>query len=459
MNAQPDFSQLQLDERLTKALSLQGLTEPTEVQQQAIPLAMQQRDLWVSAETGSGKTAAYMLPTLQRMLTEPAKNTGTLALILLPTRELARQVYKQFTLFSKFSGLKACLITGGEAFKFQRALIRKNPELIIATPGRFLEHLEKGCADLNDLRTLVLDEADRMLDMGLGEEVQKIVDRAPKARQTLLLSATLNHRGIAGVSKRLLNNPLLVSMGHVTPPDSITQQLLLADDTAHKERQLTWLLSNDSYAQALVFCNTKAQVNRLGGLMNYHNLRAAIIHGDLTQDERNRVMDLLRRKQIDVLIASDVAARGIDVKGIDLVINFDMARSGDDYIHRVGRTGRAGETGVAISLVQASEWNLAIGIERYLKFRFERRVIDSLKGKYTGPKKVKASGKSVGQKVKQVDKRKGNEQDAEKKSKLRDRDRKNVGKRRKPAPPNGLVSDDGMAPLKRRSGNTEGSLD
>ncbi|SKA29318.1 Superfamily II DNA and RNA helicase [Oceanospirillum multiglobuliferum] len=393
------FSELSLHERLIKALDELEFKDPTPVQSQAIPAALTQKDLLVSAETGSGKTAAFLLPILHRLMSTDAPKSGTRALILAPTRELVRQIYKHFTQLGAYSHVKASWIIGGEAFKYQRAMFRKNPEIIIATPGRLLEHLEKDSLDLNDLEVLVLDEADRMLDMGLSEEVLKITDRCNKARQTMLFSATLSHRGVRGVAERVLTEPETIIVNTVRDQHgAITQQYLLADDSKHKDAMLVRILGEKKFEKALVFVNTKVEADRLNGYLRYKDIRTGVLHGDLDQDQRNHVMNLMRRGNIDVLVATDVAARGLDVKGIELVINYDMARKGDDYVHRIGRTGRAGEVGIAISMIQPQEWNLKAVIEHYLRVQFEPIQVKGLEGKYKGPKKVKASGKAVGKK-------------------------------------------------------------
>ncbi|MFG1488305.1 DEAD/DEAH box helicase [Oceanospirillum sp. HFRX-1_2] len=417
------FTELSLHERLMKALEKMAFSEPTPVQSKAIPAAMTKKDLLVSAETGSGKTAAFLLPMLHQFLENPAPNTGTRALILAPTRELVRQIYKHFTELSAFTHIKATWIIGGETFKFQKAMLRKNPEIIIATPGRILEHLEKESLDLKDLEYLILDEADRMLDMGLSEEVLKIVDFCRKERQTMLFSATLSRKGIREVADRVLVDPETVIVNTVRDQhDNITQQYLLADDVKHKDALAVRLLNDREYEKALVFVNKRVDAERLGGFLRYKDIRAGVLHGELDQDQRNHVMNLMRRGHIDVLVATDVAARGLDISGVELVINYDMARKGDDYVHRIGRTGRAGETGTAVSMITSYEWNLKAAIERYIQVKFEEVKVKGLEGKYKGPKDVRANGKTVGKKKPKTaaekkalkEKKKGQEKKAQK---------------------------------------------
>ena len=452
------FSDLPLHERLQKALAELKLEQPTEVQQQAIPRALAGKDLLISAQTGSGKTAAYLLPMLDRYLNQEAPNSGARGLVLLPTRELARQVFKQFKQLASFTRLQASLITGGDDFKYQRSVLRKNPEVIIATPGRLLEHLQRKSTDFNDLEFLVIDEADRMLDLGFSEEVVGIAEQCRAERQTLLLSATLETRGLLKVVDRVLNEPerLILSSARDQHGD-IQQQIVLADDRSHKERLLYRLLEQESYTKAIIFTNTKAQADRLGGAVRYRQHKVGVLHGDMQQDERNKVMDRMRRGHINILIATDVAARGLDINDVELVINFDMARSGDEHVHRVGRTGRAGASGLAISLIQSSEWNLMASIERYLRLQFERRIVAGLEGKYKGPAKLKSSGKAAGiGKRKSAGKSKGKGKEdkaknASKKSKQRLRDQKQLGKRRKPSGSQAGSLGDGLAPFTKRN--------
>lgn len=441
-----------LNERLLKALDKLGFDKPTPVQEQSIPHALAGKDLLVSAETGSGKTAAFLLPTLHRLLATDAPNTGTRALILVPTRELARQVSKECQTLASFSSLKVGLIIGREDFKYQKTMFRKNPEIIVATPGRLMEHLDQGTPDFKDLEVLILDEADRMLDMGFGDDVLKIAALSNTERQTFLFSATVNQKGMADMTRQVLRAPIQLMLNSVRDPHkSIRQQIILADDNSHKEKLLLSILSTENYDKALVFTNTRAKADVLGSQLFKSEIRSGVLHGELEQEHRNRVVERFRTGHISVLIASDVAARGLDIKGIDLVINFDMARSGDDYLHRIGRTGRAGESGLAVAFINATEWNLMASIERYLGQRFEHREIKGLIADYKGPKKIKTSGKAAGSRKKKEAKR---EAAAKKtpstKAKVRQRTAKQVGKRRAPTSTT-PAEDTGFSPLKKRT--------
>ncbi|MDD5276492.1 MAG: DEAD/DEAH box helicase [Methylovulum sp.] len=423
------FADFQLEGQLLPAISQLGFTQPTPVQQHAIPLALTHKDLLVSAETGSGKTAAFLLPTLHQLLTRRTTLFGTRALILSPTRELARQTFTHCQQLAQFTQLKIGLITGGDDFKQQQGALRRNAEIIIATPGRLLELMGQDAPDFSHLDVLILDEADRMLDMGFSEAVLSIADRCNKARQTLLFSATLTHYGVIKIADKLLKNHKVIALNTLHDGHSnIQQQIVLADDDAHKQKLLAWLLLNDTYDKALVFTNTRLKAIELQGPLRGQGLRVGVLHGDMDQPDRNRMMALFHDGSVNILVSTDLAARGLDVKGINLVINFDIPRNGIDYIHRIGRTGRADEQGVTIALVRSTDWNLMSGIARFLKQTFERRNIKELEGNYKGPKKLKSSGKAAGAKKKIEPKKTVAE-----KVKIRDRDKKNIGKRRTPS--------------------------
>jgi len=438
------FNQFNLDPQLLKAIEALDYNAPTPVQAQAIPAALTGDDIMVCAQTGSGKTAAFLLPTIDRLIRNKAPNSATRVLVLAPTRELARQLFKQCELLSKFAPIEAGLITGGESFKFQAATFRKNPEIIISTPGRLIDHLGRKPTLMDDVEVLILDEADRMLDMGFAEDVMNIANKCKPDRQTMLFSATMNQKGIRHVIKQVLKDPVAITVDDINSKhDNIKQQVLLADDDQHKDRLLTWMLANETYRQCLIFSNTKAKTDELYHFLRYHKHKVGVLHGDMTQDERNHIMSRMQQGHVTVLVATDVASRGLDVKNIDLVVNFDLPRSADDYVHRIGRTGRAGEQGLAVSLVNHFEWNLKASIERYLKIELEVRKIKTLLGKYKGPKKLKSNGKPVGKKKKDVKKA------AEKKAAINARS----GKPKKPRVPAAKHFGDGSAPFKRKSSN------
>ncbi|WJD61367.1 DEAD/DEAH box helicase [Pseudomonas kurunegalensis] len=439
------FSQFALHERLLKAVAELKFVEPTPVQAAAIPLALQGRDLRVTAQTGSGKTAAFVLPLLNRLVDLKGGRVEIRSLILLPTRELAQQTLKQVQLFSQFTYIKAGLVTGGEDFKEQAAMLRKVPDVLIGTPGRLLEHLNAGNLDLSHVQVMILDEADRMLDMGFAEDMERLCKECENREQTLLFSATTGGAALRDIIGKVLKDPEHLMLNSVSQlAEGTRQQIITADHDQHKEAIVQWLLANETFDKAIIFTNTRALADRIYGHLVAKDVKAFVLHGEKDQKDRKLAIERFKQGSSKVLVATDVAARGLDIDGLDLVINFDMPRSGDEYVHRVGRTGRAGGEGLAISLITHNDWNLMSSIERYLKQQFERRVIKEVKGTYSGPKKVKASGKAVGAKKKKVDKKGGDKKAAAK--------RKPTAKPRPNAP---LASADGLAPLKKRKPATE----
>ena len=397
---------LSLHPQLLKSLETLGFTVATEVQSRAIPAALAGKDLLVSAQTGSGKTAAFLLPVLQRMLAHDAPGSGTRVLILLPTRELALQTQKNFIQLAAYTPIKCGLLIGGEAYKHQVATLRKNPEVLIATPGRLVEHIEKGTPDFSDLEILVLDEADRMLDMGFAPNMATITRSCKAQRQNLLFSATLKHKGLGRLSATFTDPESIEVGSHRREHSQIRQQRVLADDIKHKEKLLEALVNEEQAQKVIVFCKTRRQCEQLCHLLRYKKFTAAFIHGEIPQSQRKQILNQFRQGGLQILVATDLAARGLDIDNVDLVINFTLAASGDDHVHRVGRTGRAGREGLAVVLVSASEWNQMSSIERYLNFRFQPRVVKGLKAQYSGPKKIKKSGKAAGAKKKKTGQKK-----------------------------------------------------
>ena len=442
------FAQFALHERLLKAVAELKFVEPTPVQAAAIPPALEGRDLRVTAQTGSGKTAAFVLPLLNRLMGPSQQRVTIRALILLPTRELAQQTLKEVERFSQFTFIKSGMITGGEDFKVQAAMLRKVPDILIGTPGRMLEQLNAGNLKLNDVEVLILDEADRMLDMGFAEDVQRLAGECCNRQQTMLFSATTGGAGLREMVGSVLRDPLHLQLNSVSQLNEGTrQQIITADHNHHKERLVDWLLANETYDKAIIFTNTKVQADRLYGKLVAAEYKVFVLHGDKDQKDRKLAIDRMKQGGAKILVATDVAARGLDVDGLDLVINFDMPRSGDDYVHRIGRTGRAGNEGLAISLICHNDWNLMSSIERYLKQRFERRNIKDIKGIYQGPKNLKASGKAVGPKKKKTD-AKTDKKGAAKKATAKPNKRKTSDRPKPDAP--ALSSSDGLAPLKRK---------
>jgi superfamily II DNA/RNA helicase len=419
-----------------------GLIEPTEVQKQAIPAALAGKSLVVSSETGSGKSAAFLIPLIQRLLDDDAPKSGTRALIISPTRELTKQLLRHCKELISSTHLKVDSITGGAEFKYQKAVFRKNPHIIIATPGRLKEHADKGSCDFKDLEVLVLDEADRMMEMGLFEDIIDINSYCNPEKQTLLFSATIDEKLQSKGINRLLNEHESILLSKPKQlNEAITQQYILANNEEFKQLLLEKLLATETYKKALIFTNTKKLCHRLCSLMQYKKYNATSLHGDISQDTRYESINQFRSGRMTIMVATDVAARGLDVDGIDLVINFDIPRSAEDFIHRSGRTGRAGETGLCVSLVVPNEWNLLTSIEHQVQTDFTERKLAGLKTKFKKPHKAKTDkkddkAKSSNSSSEQARKSFSFTNKVEEKKKKSDkpkkrlRDQKNVGKRR-----------------------------
>lgn len=436
------FDELDLVPPLSRAMTKQGIHEPTDVQKAVIPLILDGKDLLVSAQTGSGKTVAFVLPMVSRFNRAPPRHVGIRALVLVPTRELARQIQQVCRQLGTDINVNSLSLTGGQSFKEQNAALRKVPDILIATPGRLKEHLKLGTVDLSDIEYLILDEADRMLDMGFRDDVAEITDQCPERRQTLLFSATLEHKGVMGVARQILKRPQTVALHEQrTVPDNIQQQYMLAQDDAFKEKQVQALVQEDTTQQVIIFTNTIIKAEQLHAKLRNGSRRCGLLHGNLTQEERNAVVSGMRSGMYKVLVTTDVAARGLDLPNVGLVVNFDLARKGDEYLHRVGRTGRAGQPGRAVSLIAPNEWNLMASIQRYLKTAFIKAELPGLKSSYQGPDKVRSSGKAYGKKKPKTDKAKGKAAKA------------NATKKKKtsgPRPSRPPAERDGFTPLKRK---------
>ncbi len=373
------FLDLQLDPRILQAVEAAGFKAPSEIQRQAIPVAMAGRDLMASAQTGTGKTAAFVLPALQRLLEPSASpSRGPRVLVLTPTRELAVQITAAVQQFSRNLRLRFGAIVGGVPYPPQEKLLRAPLDFLIATPGRLIDHMDRGRLDFSRLELLVLDEADRMLDMGFVDDVERIAQATPKQRQTLLFSATLEG-DIEKIARRLLREPARVQIdGIKTRHESITQSVYQADGIKHKHALISHLLQAPEVSQAIVFMSTKRGADQLATTLSDSGLSAAALHGDMNQGARNRTVEKLRNRRVQILVATDVAARGLDVRGISHVINFDLPMKPEDYVHRIGRTGRGGDVGIAASLVGPEEWHQLARIERLTGQRLERNVIPGL---------------------------------------------------------------------------------
>jgi ATP-dependent RNA helicase SrmB len=379
------FESIKLNERLVKAVNEIGYEELTPVQAQAIPQAVTGVDLLVSARTGSGKTAAFILPVLQQLMENKPAGYGMRALVMAPTRELAQQIMAEAKQLAKYTRLNLGLITGGESFTNQVKILRKNPEIIIATPGRIKEHFEKGKTDFKDLEILVLDEADRMLEMGFTEDVLMIAKHARDARQTLLYSATMQRKGLEAIIAKVLKNPNRVVVDELRQAHKhIKQQSIRADSDGHKNQLLNWLLTHEKYKKVIVFVNAKSCCSIVANTMEKQSNAVGTLHGDMEQEERTQITRWFRDGKFQILVATDIAGRGLDIANVDLVINYHVPRNGDDYIHRIGRCGRAGSEGLAISLVGENELELKTRIEGYAQTIMTERSIEGLQSKSLG---------------------------------------------------------------------------
>lgn len=374
-----NFEELHLIRPILKALAHCGHISPTSVQAQAIPRALSGRNLIVSAQTGTGKTAAFVLPALQTLSAKPStRKAGPRVLVVTPTRELADQVTQATRSYGQYLSVSSLAIFGGMPFNEQIRSLSKSPEMIIATPGRLLDHMNRGRIDLSHLELFVLDEADRMLDMGFIEDVERISAAVPPDCQTLLFAATVGE-AMTTMAQRFIKNPerIQIAPGQMTH-DTIEQRLLLADDLPHKTRLLDHFCDDKALTKAIIFSATKGNADNLARDLNAKGYSAAALHGDMTQYARNRTMRNMRSGKIRLLVATDVAARGLDVRGISHIINFDLPRFAEDYVHRIGRTGRAGESGIAISFASPSDFIYINRIERYLRQHLTRHIIPGL---------------------------------------------------------------------------------
>lgn len=390
------FKDLGLDNRLLKNLTHFNFSKATEIQSKAIPTAIAGKDLLASSKTGSGKTLAFVLPMLHKALkTKAFSARDPRGVILAPTRELARQVYGE--LKGMLGGLSytGALIVGGENFNDQVKALRKYPRFIVATPGRLADHLDHKSLFLDGVETLILDEADRMLDLGFAAELRRIHLAAKhRKRQTLMFSATLDHDQVDEIASEMLSDPKRIAIGGINERhQDIEQSFYLCDHLDHKEAILHRLLEEADYQQVMIFTATRQDTERLTQVLNKQNLKAVALSGSLNQTQRNSIMSQFERRVHKILVTTDIASRGLDIQSVTHVINFDMPKHTEEYVHRVGRTGRAGNQGKAMSLVGPKDWQSFKRIENYLEQDLNFSVLEGLKGKFKGlaarkPKRV-----------------------------------------------------------------------
>jgi len=378
------FEQFDLDSELLASITELGYKKPTSIQELVIPQAMLGKDILASAPTGTGKTAAFLLPIAQHLLDYPRTKPGfPRVLILTPTRELAIQIGQDSEQILKLTKIKTGVITGGVNYGSHDDILNSTTDILVATPGRLLEYIENEQFDAREIEILVLDEADRMLDMGFSEAINRIVGEARWRKQTMLFSATLEGAGVIRFAKEVLSEPeFLESSPSRKEKAKIHQWLHIADSAEHKFKLLVNILKQEGVERTVVFANKRETVQYLSGKLYSEELPCVWLEGKMPQDKRNKSISRFKSGRIKILVATDVAARGLDIDDITHVINFDLPRKVDIYIHRIGRTGRAGLKGTAISLAEAHDMMVVGKIERYQDERLQRRIIDELRPKH-----------------------------------------------------------------------------
>ncbi len=414
------FVQLGLIEELLKSVADQGYITPTPVQQKAIPLILEGKDVLAGAQTGTGKTASFTLPLLQRLFEthDPhQKPRRVRALILVPTRELAAQVYESVLTYNQHLPLHVEAVVGGASVGIQTRQLKRGCDIVVATPGRLIDHVKQRNINLANIEILVLDEADRMLDMGFMPDIKEIMALIPKKRQSLLFSATVPN-AIKSLAAQLLNNPVEVEVAKQNATAENVAERVYGIDREYKRALLSYLIGSNNWKQVLVFVRTKHGADRLEKQLIEDGIRTAALHGDKTQGARNKALEYFKTGKVTVLVATDIAARGLDIDNLPHVINYDLPQVPEDYIHRIGRTGRAGSSGEALSLVCPEEaWSL-VEIEKLLKRQIPRvadtgyepvslKVIDAAKkntpNKTTGKKDLRHSKKPAARGAKPAD--------------------------------------------------------
>ena len=374
------FSNLSLAEPLARAVAEMGYETMTPIQEQAIPVVLQGKDVMGAAQTGTGKTAAFALPLLQRMMkhenasTSPARHPVR-ALVLLPTRELAVQVAEQVELYAKYTNLRSTVVFGGMDMKPQTLELKKGVEVLVATPGRLLDHIEAKNTVLNQVEYVVLDEADRMLDIGFLPDLQRILSYLPKQRITLLFSATFSPE-IKRLASSYLQDPVTIEVARSNATASTVEQHFYSVGADDKRRALHQILKTRGMKQAFVFVNSKLGCARLARSLEREGLKTTALHGDKSQDERLKALEAFKTGEVDLLVCTDVAARGLDIKDVPAVFNFDVPFNAEDYVHRIGRTGRAGASGLAVSFVASSDQRLVADIEKLIKTKIDLEPLE-----------------------------------------------------------------------------------
>ena len=360
-----DFQELGLSEQILKSIKEIGYKTPSQIQEQAIPHVLMGRDILGCAQTGTGKTASFMLPLIEILITGKSKSRMPRSLILAPTRELAMQVSEDFKLFNKYLKLQMALLIGGVSFSEQDMKLAKGVDVLVATPGRLLDHIERGKVILKDVKILVIDEADRMLDMGFIPDIDKITKLLPQIRQTLFFSATLSGE-IRNIGEKFVINPKEITVTPSASTSSNIESLLINTTKKDKLNNLKAILDLEKIKNAVIFCNRKLDINKVSQFLKNNNFKTVSLHGDMNQSSRILSLEEFKSGAAKILIASDVAARGLDVAGLSHVFNYDVPTNAEDYIHRIGRTGRAGLSGKAFTLYEEDDEKNILAIEKLI---------------------------------------------------------------------------------------------
>ncbi|WCN14077.1 DEAD/DEAH box helicase [Marinomonas mediterranea] len=413
------FKDFGLDTRLMRSLEHFGYDTPTQIQECAIPEAIAGRDLLASSKTGSGKTFAYLLPAINRVYQRKAlSRRDPRVVVLVPTRELAKQVYGQLRTLLAGSRLTSALILGGENFNDQHKALQKDPHFVVGTPGRLTDHLEKRHLYLEGTELLILDEADRMLDLGFADSMRAINNAAShRQRQTLFFSATLDNTDVSVIAEELLREPSRVAVGHGTDQhQDISQHVFLCDHLDHKEALLKHLVSNAELKQGIVFTATKQDTVRLSELVTSWGYTSEALSGDLSQSARNSVMENFSRGKFQILVSTDIASRGLDIAAVSHVFNFDVPNPAEEFVHRTGRTGRAGFKGDAYTFVGPKDWYNFKAVEEFLKIQFTTEQVEGLEPSFKGLKAKKTGSKAANRKGQKAKPKKADNRQAKRKS-------------------------------------------
>lgn len=360
------FNKLNITETILKAVKEQGYIEATPIQEQAIPYAIAGRDILGCAQTGTGKTAAFSIPTIQYLNTHDS--TKVRALILTPTRELAAQIQDNIIAYAKYTSITSTVIFGGVSQKPQEKMIRRGMDIIVATPGRLNDLINQGIVDISKVEVFILDEADRMLDMGFLKDIKKIIAKVPEKKQTLFFSATMP-KEIKALTKKLLRDPVTVEVTPVSSTVDRIDQTLYYVDKANKKHLLLDLLNKDNIQNALVFTRTKSNADRLAKFLMSYNIKTGVIHGNKSQNARQNSLSQFKEGKSRILVATDIAARGIDINELSHVFNYDIPNEAESYVHRIGRTGRAGNVGTSISFCDIDEMDYVKSIEKLINYK------------------------------------------------------------------------------------------